>query len=64
MSGNQRKYDFTGSTIYALEEDRSLAAALLKDNAIYEEEQNDMFVVTTLTMATLLVAAILVSNKS
>jgi hypothetical protein len=64
MSGNQRKYDFTGSTIYTLEEDRSLAAALLKDNAIYEEEQNNMFVVTTLTMATLLVAAILVSNKS
>ena len=62
MSGNQRKYDFTGSTIYALEEDRSLAAALLKDNAIYEEEQNNLFVVTTLTMATLLVASILVSK--
>jgi hypothetical protein len=63
MSGNQEKYDFTGQIIYALEkEDRSLTAALLKDNAIYKEEQNTVYVVTTLTMATLLVAAILVSK--
>ena len=63
MSGNQEKYDFTGKTIYALEkEDRSLTAALLKDNAIYKEEQNTVHVITTLTMATLLVAAILVSK--
>lgn len=63
MSGNQQKYDFTGQTIYALEkEDRSLSAALLKDNAIYNEEQNNLYVVTTLTMATLLITAILVSK--
>ena len=63
MSGNQEKYDFTGQIIYALEkEDRSLTAALLKDNAIYKEEQNTVYVVTTLTMSTLLVAAILVSK--
>ena len=63
MSGNQEKYDFTGQIIYALEkEDRSLTSALLKDNAIYKEEQNTVYVVTTLTMATLLVAAILVSK--
>jgi len=63
MSGNQQKYDFTGQTIYALEkEDRSLSAALLKDNAIYNEEQNTLYVVTTLTMATLLITAILVSK--
>jgi hypothetical protein len=63
MSGNQQKYDFTGQTIYALEkEDRSLSSALLKDNAIYNEEQNNLYVVTTLTMATLLITAILVSK--
>lgn len=63
MSGNQEKYDFTGQIIYALEkEDRSFTAALLKDNLIYKEEQNTVYVVTTLTMATLLVAAILVSK--
>jgi len=63
MSGNQQKYDFTGQTIYALEkEDRSLSAALLKDNAIYNEEQNTLYLVTTLTMATLLITAILVSK--
>jgi hypothetical protein len=63
MSGNQEKYDFTGQTIYALEkEDRSLTASLLKDNAIYKEEQNTVYVVTTLTMATLLVAAVLVAK--
>jgi hypothetical protein len=63
MSGNQEKYDFTGKIIYALEkEDRSLTASLLKDNAIYKEEQNTVYVVTTLTMATLLVAAVLVAK--
>lgn len=62
MSGNQKKYDFTGQTIYALEEDRSLASALLKDNAIYKEEQNNLYMFTTLTVATLLVTAILISK--
>jgi len=62
MSGNQKKYDFTGQTIYALEEDRTLASALLKDNAIYKEEQNNLYMFTTLTMATLLVTAILISK--
>jgi len=62
MSGNQTKYDFTGQTIYALEEDRSLASALLKDNAIYKEEQNNLYMFTTLTVATLLVTAILISK--
>jgi hypothetical protein len=63
MSENQQKYDFTGSTIYSLEkEDRSISSALLKDNAIYKEEQNTLYMVTTLTMATLLVTAILISK--
>lgn len=62
MSGNQTKYDFTGKTIYALEEDRTLASAMLKDNAIYKEEQNNLYMFTTLTVATLLVTAILISK--
>jgi hypothetical protein len=62
MSENQKKYDFTGQTIYALEEDDSLAAALLKDNALYKAEQNNLFLVTTLAMATFLVTAILISK--
>jgi hypothetical protein len=62
MSGNQKKYDFTGNTIYALEEDQSLAAALLKDNAVYKEEQNRLYLITTLAMATFLVTAILISK--
>jgi hypothetical protein len=62
MSGNQQKYDFTGQTIYALEEDRTLSSALLKDNAIYNEEQNNLYLVTTLTMATVLITAILVAK--
>lgn len=62
MSGNNAKYDFTGTTIKSLEEDRSLKAALQKDNAIYLAEQNNLYLVGTLTMATLLIAAIIVSK--
>jgi hypothetical protein len=62
MSGNQQKYDFTGQTIYALEEDRTLSSALLKDNAIYKTEQNTLHMITTLAMATFLVTAILISK--
>ena len=63
MEQNPTKYDFARPAIYDLEkEDRSLSAALLKDNSIYEEEQNNLYIITTLTMATLLVAAILISK--
>jgi hypothetical protein len=63
MEQNPTKYDFARPAIYDLEkEDRSLSAALLKDNSIYEEEQNNLYMITTLTMATLLVSAILISK--
>ena len=62
MSGNNVKYDFTGTSVNSLEEDRSLKAALQKDNAIYLAEQNNLYLVGTLTMATLLIAAIVVSK--
>ena len=62
MSADNTKYDFTGATIHSLEEDRSLQAALKKDNAIYLAEQNNLYLVGTLTMATLLITAIFVSK--
>ena len=62
MSGNNAKYDFTGKTISSLVEDRGLQAALTKDNAIYLAEQNNLYLVGTLTMATLLITAIFVSK--
>lgn len=62
MSGNPQKYNFTGQTIYALEEDRSLSAILLKDNAIYNGEQNRLYIITTIALATFLVTAILISR--
>jgi hypothetical protein len=62
MSGNNAKYDFIGKNISSLEEDRGLQAALTKDNAIYLAEQNNLYLVGTLTMATLLITAIFVSK--
>jgi len=62
MSDNNAKYDFTGKTILSLEEDRGLQSALTKDNAIYLAEQNNLYMVGTLTMATLLITAIFVSK--
>jgi hypothetical protein len=60
MSNNPATYDFTGDTIYSLNEDRTMTKALAKDNAIYNEEQNTVYVITTLTVATLLLTAILI----
>ena len=62
MSGNNEKYDFVGKNILTLAEDRGLQAALTKDNAIYLAEQNNLYLVGTLTMATLLITAIFVSK--
>jgi hypothetical protein len=62
MSGNNAKYDFTGTKISTLAEDRGLQTALTKDNAIYLAEQNNLYLVGTLTMATLLITAIFVSK--
>ncbi len=68
MSNNNIKYDFTSKdaqqtpVIYSLDEDRSLTSALIKDNAIYLAEQNNLYLIGTLTMATLLISAILISK--
>jgi hypothetical protein len=63
MSQNDKIYDFTTSTqINALDEDYSITPALLKDNAIYLEEQNNLKIVGTITLATVLMAAIFISR--
>ena len=68
MSGNNARYDFTTKDengepiLFSLKDDRTMTAALIKDNATYLAEQNNLYVVGTLTMATLLVAAILISK--
>jgi hypothetical protein len=62
MSNNNLRYDFTNNTINALDEDYSLAPALLKDNAVFLEEQNNLNIVGTITLATLLISAIFISR--
>jgi hypothetical protein len=62
MTGDD-KYDFTTTTnIRALDEDYSLTPALLNDNAIFLEEQNNLNIVGAITLATLLISAIFISR--
>lgn len=67
MSNNNPKYDFTtknntGSPITNLVgiEKSSFEKALEKDNAIYTNEQNNLYAIAGLTMATLIVMAIII----
>jgi hypothetical protein len=60
---NNEFYDFTGSEIYSLREDRALVPALLKDQQTMIVEHNNLFIVSTITVATLLVSAIFVSSN-
>jgi hypothetical protein len=63
LSQNNTRYDFTTSTqINALDEDYGITPALLKDNALYLEEQTNLKIVGTITLATLLVSAIFISR--
>ena len=68
MASKNKKYDFTSKDeqdkpiISSLEEDRTLQAALIKDSAIYLAEQNNLYLVGTITMATLLITAIFMSK--
>jgi hypothetical protein len=59
---NDAKYDFSGNSVNALEEDYGITPALLKDNAIYLEEQTNLNIVGTITLATLLISAIFISR--
>lgn len=60
---NNEFYDFEGPIIYSLKEDRSLVPALLKDQQTMVVEHNNLFVISTITVATLLITAIFVSSK-
>ena len=57
------KYDFTsGTEVYTLKEDRTFVPALLKDKQILLIEHNNLYIVSTLTIATLLMTAIFMSS--
>lgn len=60
---NNQFYDFTGDVLYSLKEDRSLVPALLKDQQTMVVEHNNLFVISTITVATLLISAIFVSSE-
>lgn len=62
LSGNNAKYDFSGDSVNVLDEDYGITPALLKDNAIYLEEQTNLNIVGTVTLATLLISAIFISR--
>jgi len=62
MANDNSKYDFTTGKINALEDDYTLATALLKDNKIFLEEQSNLKIVGTITLATLLISAIFISR--
>ena len=68
MSGNNniikhQKYDFTDATeIYTLKEDQSIMPALLKDKQTLLTEHNNLYIVSTITIATLLITAIFMSE--
>lgn len=58
-----QKYDFTDANeVYVLKEDRTIIPALLKDKQTLLTEHNNLYIVTTLTIATLLMTAIFMSS--
>lgn len=58
-----KKYDFTDANeVYVLKEDRTIIPALLKDKQTLLTEHNNLYIVTTLTIATLLMTAIFMSS--
>lgn len=59
-----RKYDFTTNKneVYTLKEDRSLIPALLTDKQVLLTEHNNLYIVSTITIATLLMTAIFMSS--
>ena len=61
---NNRFYDFTdGNIVYSLNEDRSMVPALLKDQQTMVIEHNNLFIISTITVTTLLISAIFMSSE-
>ncbi len=60
---NNEFYDFSGNNvIYSLKPDRTITPAILKDQQTMLEEHNNLYIVSTITVATLLIAAIFVAS--
>lgn len=60
---NNKFYDFTNQDIvYSLNEDRSMVPALLKDQQTMIIEHNNLFIISTITVTTLLISAIFMSS--
>jgi hypothetical protein len=60
---NNKFYDFTGPEIYSLKEDRSLTPALLKDQQTMAVEHNNLLIIGTITLTTLVISAVFVSSS-
>lgn len=59
----RQKYDFNDANeVYVLKEDQTIIPALLKDKQTLLTEHNNLYIVTTLTIATLLMTAIFMSS--
>ena len=56
-------YDFSGNEIYSLKEDRTLVPALLKDQQTMAVEHNNLQIISTIAVSTLLISAIFVSSN-
>lgn len=63
QANNNKLYDFSGNdVIYSLKPDRTITPAILKDQQTMLEEHNNLYIVSTITVATLLIAAIFVAS--
>jgi hypothetical protein len=64
INSNHIKYDFTTNEneIYTLKEDQTLIPALLTDKQILLIEHNNLYIVSTITIATLLMTVIFMSS--
>jgi hypothetical protein len=54
-------YDFSGNTLYTLEKNRSKTTALLQDRETMLTEQNNLYIVSTISVAALFIGAIILS---
>ena len=59
-----RYYDFSGNTLYALETDRSMITALMKDRETMLTEQNNLYIVSLISVAALFIGSIVLSTSS
>lgn len=56
-------YDFSGNTLYTLEKNRSKTTALLQDRETMLTEQNNLYIVSVISVAALFIGAIVLSTS-